>query len=199
MLAKMCACNPKSLEKPLELKIRTTSDLESGDAQAAEHQKKYISRASRQELAIQIKDFTHLHFFIVTMALTDLIQSIISAVGNLAPFHLLSFSALLGTELYQTFIVTKVTFNELPRTAFTTLQKRLFPIYFQGQTLLLFLSAVTFPPHGPFSLVQHKGDWIPFAVAGVTSALNLILYGPRTRQTMIDRIHQGTNELASSL
>ncbi|CAM1511971.1 Fc.00g094840.m01.CDS01 [Cosmosporella sp. VM-42] len=128
------------------------------------------------------------------MALTDIIQSIVSAVSNLAPFHLLSFSALLGTELYQTFIITKVAFNELPRTAFTTLQKRLFPIYFQGQTLLLFLSAVTFPPNGPFSLVQHKGDWIPFAVAGVTSVLNLVLYGPRTRQTMIDRIHQATRD-----
>lgn len=127
------------------------------------------------------------------MAILNFLDPITSIMSNLiAPIHLLSFSALLGTELYQTFIITKVAYIALPRTAFTTLQKKLFPIYFQGQSLLLFLTAITFPPSGPLSLVQHKGDWITFAVAGVTTVLNLVLYGPRTRQVMIDRIHQGT-------
>ncbi|KAF7559862.1 hypothetical protein G7046_g4281 [Stylonectria norvegica] len=125
------------------------------------------------------------------MTSSNFFQSVLSAITNLAPYHLLSFSALLGTELYQTFIITKVAYDTLPRTSFTTLQKKLFPLYFQGQSLLLFLTAVTFPPYGPVSLIQKKGDWIPFAVAGVAAAFNLKVYGPRTRQSMIDRIHQG--------
>ncbi|KAI0191007.1 hypothetical protein EV127DRAFT_480811 [Xylaria flabelliformis] len=123
----------------------------------------------------------------------------------LAPFHLLSFSTLLGTQLYQTFVVTKICFVSLPRSAFTTLQKmsqlmgfvctqRLFPIYFSGQSMLLLLTIVTIPPHGPFTLVANKVAWIPFAIAGVTAALNLFVYGPRTKQLMIERIHQETRD-----
>jgi hypothetical protein len=56
---------------------------------------------------------------------------------------------------------------------------------------MLVLAAVTFPPYGPVSLIKNKWDWIPFAIAGVTAGLNITIYGPRTRQIMIDRIHQG--------
>ncbi|RYC63370.1 hypothetical protein CHU98_g2870 [Xylaria longipes] len=112
----------------------------------------------------------------------------------LAPLHLLSFSTLLGTQLYQTFVVTKICYVSLPRSAFTTLQKRLFPIYFRGQSLLLLLTIVTIPPYGPVTLIANKVAWIPFAFAGVTAALNLLVYGPRTRQLMIERIHQETRD-----
>ncbi|KAI0390608.1 hypothetical protein F5Y17DRAFT_443875 [Xylariaceae sp. FL0594] len=112
----------------------------------------------------------------------------------LAPLHLLAFSALLGTQLYQTFIVVKVTFSALPRSAFTTLQKRLFPIYFRTQSLLLFMAAMTVPARGPLTLSANKAVWVPFTVAGVTAALNLMVYGPRTRQLMTDRIHQRTRD-----
>ncbi|KAF2179444.1 hypothetical protein K469DRAFT_641340 [Zopfia rhizophila CBS 207.26] len=128
------------------------------------------------------------------MGFTDFIHTLPSLVPSLAPLHVLAYSTLVGTELYQTFVMTKVCYQELPRSAFTTLQKRVFPIYFQGQSLLLLLTAVTFPPHGPLSLVMKKGDWISFAIAGVTAALNLFIYGPRTRQIMIDRIHQETRD-----
>ncbi len=111
----------------------------------------------------------------------------------LAPLHLLSFSALLGTQLYQTFIVTKICYVSLPPSAFTTLQKRLFPIYFRSQSLLLLLTVVTIPSQGPLTLIAHKAAWIPFAVAGVTATLNWWVYGPRTRQIMIERIHQGAS------
>jgi hypothetical protein len=110
----------------------------------------------------------------------------------LAPLHLLSFSALLGTQLYQTFVVTKICFVSLPRGAFTTLQKRLFPIYFRGQSLLLLLTVVTIPSQGPLTLIANKAAWISFAVAGVTATLNLLVYGPRTKQIMIERSHQET-------
>ncbi|KAL2192839.1 hypothetical protein P885DRAFT_5136, partial [Corynascus similis CBS 632.67] len=61
------------------------------------------------------------------------------------PYHLLFYSTLLGTELFQSFVNTKVCFVALPRSAFTTLQKRIFPIYFWAQTTLITLSALTFP------------------------------------------------------
>jgi hypothetical protein len=125
------------------------------------------------------------------MAFPDFTSTLSSLVPGLAPFHLLSFSTLLGTQLYQSFVMTKVCFQALPRSAFTTLQKRVFPIYFQGQSLLLLLTAITFPAHSLVSLVQRKGDWIPFAIAGVTAVLNLLMYGPRTQKAMIDRTHQG--------
>ncbi|KAM0425525.1 hypothetical protein ACHAPT_009314 [Fusarium lateritium] len=122
------------------------------------------------------------------MVLDTAVQTIIA---SLAPFHLLSFSTLLGSQLYQTFIVTKVAFKNLPRNPYVNFQKHIFPIYFHGQALLLFLSAVTFPPYGPVSLVQHKSDWIPFTVSGVVSVLNLLVFGPRTKKLMLDRVEQG--------
>ncbi|GAW21147.1 hypothetical protein ANO14919_106640 [Xylariales sp. No.14919] len=112
----------------------------------------------------------------------------------LAPLHLLSFSTLLGSQIYQTFLVTKICYVSLPRSAFTTLQKRLFPIYFRSQSLLLILTAATIPSRGPLTLIANKAAWIPFTVAGVTAALNWWVYGPRTRQIMIERTHQETRD-----
>jgi hypothetical protein len=114
-----------------------------------------------------------------------------SVVSVLAPAHLFAYSALLGTELYQSFVMTKVAYQALPRSAFTTLQKRVFPIYFQSQSLLLLLVAVTTPPLGPISLTRATTDWVTFVVAGVTAGLNLVTYGPRTKSLMIERVHQG--------
>ncbi|RTE83962.1 hypothetical protein BHE90_001563 [Fusarium euwallaceae] len=130
------------------------------------------------------------------MALNTAVQTVIA---SLAPFHLLSFSTLLGSQLYQTFIVTKVAFKNLPRNPYVNFQKHIFPIYFHGQALLLFLSAVTFPPYGPVSLVQHKSDWIPFTISGFVSVLNLLVFGPRTKKLMLDRVEQGTLDKTANL
>ncbi|KAI1818251.1 hypothetical protein GGS20DRAFT_581669 [Poronia punctata] len=111
----------------------------------------------------------------------------------LGPLHLLSYSALLGAQLYQTFVVVRVSYRALPRGPFATLQRRLFPIYFRSQFLLLLLTAVTITPQGPLTLIANKAAWIPFAVAGVTAALNLLIYGPQTRQLMAERIHQSAS------
>ena len=108
----------------------------------------------------------------------------------LPPAHLLAYSTLLGTELYQSFVMTKVAYQALPRSAFTTLQKRVFPVYFQSQSILLLVVAATFPPHGPISIFRKRGDWIAFAIAGVTAGFNLIVFGPRTQALMIERVHQ---------
>jgi hypothetical protein len=114
-------------------------------------------------------------------------------VSCLAPVHLLAYSALLGTELYQTFVLTKVSYQALQRSAFTTLQKKVFPVYFQSQSLLLFIVAVTTPPYGPASLVCTKTDCVSFGIACVTAGLNLLVYGPRTKELMIERVHQGVH------
>jgi len=108
----------------------------------------------------------------------------------MAPLHLLAFSTLLGAELYQTFVMTKLTFQALPRSAFISLQKRAFPVYFRGQSLLLVVVALTVPLSGPVSLFNTTNS-ILFAVAGGTALLNLLVHGPRTQSHMIERIHQG--------
>ena len=101
----------------------------------------------------------------------------------LGPVHILLYSSLLGAELYQTFVMTKVSHQALPRSAFT--------IYFCTQTVLLALTMATIPPAGPFTLVADKTAWISFSVAALTAVLNLLVFGPKTRQVMIERIHQG--------
>lgn len=117
--------------------------------------------------------------------------SLPAVLTTLAPYHLISYATLLGSSLFQTFVNTKICYTELPRSAFTTLQKRLFPVYFRCQALLLVLTAATLPPYGPASLLRDRRDWIPFAAIGLTTMANLFTYGPRTRQAMIDRTHQG--------
>ncbi|KAF2019807.1 hypothetical protein BU24DRAFT_419418 [Aaosphaeria arxii CBS 175.79] len=128
------------------------------------------------------------------MARMEPIGSLWNHVPNLAPFHLLAYSTLLGSQLYQSFVMTKVCFQALPRTAFTTLQKRIFPIYFQGQSLLIVLTILTQPPHGPMSFLKTKWNWIPLALAGATAAMNMCVYGPRTQSLMVQRIHQETRD-----
>lgn len=108
----------------------------------------------------------------------------------LVPFHLLSYSTLMGTQLYQTFVMTKVAYQELPRPAFIKFQLRAFPTYFRGQTLLLVLTAATFPP-GPLALFSSKTSWIPWVLAGVTAALNFFVYGPKTQDAMLARYGMG--------
>ena len=95
--------------------------------------------------------------------------------------------------------MTKIAYQALPMSAFTTLQKRAFPIYFQLQSLLLVLTAATFPPNSVVSLVQSTGDLVPLAVAGAMAGLNLLKFGPATREAMIERIHQGEQARCSSV
>lgn len=125
------------------------------------------------------------------MSFIDSILDGLSTLTHLMPYHVIIYGTLLGTTLYQTFVVTKVCYHALPMSAFTTLQKRIFPVYFRFQTLLLLFTALTVPPIGPMSLIQNKRDWIPLAFANTMAGLNLVIYGPRTQKTMIDRTHQG--------
>ena len=76
---------------------------------------------------------------------------------------------------------------------FTTLQKRVFPVYLQIQTGLVVLSALTYPPAGLASLLTAP-KWVrgvALAIKFGISLLNWRVYGPRTQDAMIERIHQG--------
>ncbi|KAI0023894.1 hypothetical protein F4780DRAFT_728263 [Xylariomycetidae sp. FL0641] len=119
----------------------------------------------------------------------------LSMARFLEPLHLLCYSALLGSTLYQSFIVTKICYRSLPRSAFVDLQKRLFPIYFRVQAVLLLVAALTIPPRGPFSLIAKRGNWIPYTIAGVATLLNVAVYGPRTRKIMLERVEQSERNL----
>ncbi len=91
----------------------------------------------------------------------------------------------------QTFVMTKVCFQALPMSAFTTLQKRVFPIYFRLQSLLFLSTALTHPPYGPVSLISSPGDLIPLGFGGAMALFNMLVWGPRAQEAMTDRIHQG--------
>lgn len=108
----------------------------------------------------------------------------------MAPLHLLAYSTLLGTEL-QTFVMTKLAFQSLPRSALISLQKRAFSIYFRGQTMLLVVVALMLPPSGPVSLFNVSNS-VTFAISGGSALLNLLVYGPGTRSFMLEKIHQGS-------
>lgn len=125
------------------------------------------------------------------MSLLNFLSHVAAAFCS-PPVHLLCFSTLAGTQLYQTFLVTKVTFQTLPKTAFVGLQKRLFPIYFAVQAALLLLTALTFPPRGILSLAENKHDVIPLLVAGGTAFVNLTIFGPKTRRAMLDLFSPST-------
>ena len=96
----------------------------------------------------------------------------------------------------KSFVMTKVCYNALPMSAFTTLQKRVFPVYFRGQTLLLVLTALTHPPSGPLSLASSLWDMLPLAFGGAMAAWNLLVWGPRAQTAMVERIHQGRPALS---
>ena len=141
-------------------------------------------------------------------------ESFLKTVGNLLPYHLLSYGALLGTELYQvrlrfskrptklatdhiqSFINTKICYQALPMEEFIILQKRLFPVYFGTQVGLTALTAATHPPYSILSLVQDPWSVAPLAVAGLTGCLNWFIYGPRTTTaTLVRRALQGGSTL----
>ncbi|KAJ5512109.1 hypothetical protein N7463_001661 [Penicillium fimorum] len=111
----------------------------------------------------------------------------LKTVGSLLPYHLFSYGALLGTELYQSFINTKICYQALPMKEFIVLQKRLFPIYFGAQVGLTALTAATHPPYSILSLVQDPWSVAPLAFAGLTGCLNWFVYGPRTTTAMLVR------------
>ncbi|KAF7502445.1 hypothetical protein GJ744_005809 [Endocarpon pusillum] len=119
--------------------------------------------------------------------------AILNAVAHIAPYHLMAYGTLLGTELYQSFVMTKICYQALPMAQFTTLQKKVFPAYFRIQVALIALTAATFPTKSVVSLARAGWVfWVPLGTNFGMAALNWLVYGPRTQDMMIKRSHQET-------
>lgn len=91
--------------------------------------------------------------------------------------------------------MTSLSYRALPKSAFTTLQKHVFPTYFRLQTALLLLTAATHPPYGAVSLAVSPRDLLPLAIGAATALPNLLVYGPRTQEAMVQRVYQGNAPL----
>ncbi|KAJ5664906.1 uncharacterized protein N7477_007354 [Penicillium maclennaniae] len=114
-------------------------------------------------------------------------MDVLKTMGNLLPYHLLSYGALLGTEVYQSFVNTKICYQALPMREFITLNKRIFPVYFGCQVGLAALTAATRPPYSIVSLAQDVWSAVPLGVVLVMGSLNWFIYGPRTTSASLVR------------
>ncbi|KAH8663616.1 hypothetical protein BGZ60DRAFT_432753 [Tricladium varicosporioides] len=118
----------------------------------------------------------------------------LKSLTYLGSYHLIAWGSLLGTELYQSFVMTKLCYVHLPRPQFTTLQKRVFPVYFNIQTGLALATALTYPSGSVVGLIDNTTDVIILGVTFGLSVLNMFVYGPRTSKAMVERVHQETRD-----
>ncbi|CAI7574938.1 unnamed protein product [Penicillium pancosmium] len=112
---------------------------------------------------------------------------LLQTIGHLLPYHIFAYGTLLGTQLYQTFVNTKLCFKYLPMRDFLTLQKRVFPVYFASQVGLVVLTAATHPPYSIISLMNDFWSAGPLLVVLGTGGLNWAVYGPRTTTASLVR------------
>jgi hypothetical protein len=87
--------------------------------------------------------------------------------------------------------MTGLSYRAIPLPQFRTLQKSVFPAYFNLQLLLVAAVAATHPPCSVVSLLQRRDELVPVGIMFVTSSLNWAILGPRTLQAMMDQTHQG--------
>jgi len=132
----------------------------------------------------------------------------LSILGSLAPYHLISYGTLLGTEFFQSFIGGIVAYKALPRAQFSSLQQAIFPIYFSLQTALPVVLALTYPgshqtlasssiPSGLGGVLAESNRvsvLLPLTTIFATSVANLLLVGPATTKIMRERKHQETKD-----
>ncbi|KAI6091864.1 hypothetical protein F4821DRAFT_225757 [Hypoxylon rubiginosum] len=85
-----------------------------------------------------------------------------------APYHILSYGTLLGTQVFHTFINSVASFKVLERPQFAILQREVFPYYFGIQTAAPVLLALTYP--GTTRIL--KGIDVPSSLAGVFDSSN---------------------------
>ncbi|KAL1971064.1 hypothetical protein VTN77DRAFT_15 [Rasamsonia byssochlamydoides] len=120
----------------------------------------------------------------------------------LGPFHILSYGTLLGVEIYQTFIGGVVAFRTLPRQQFSTLQNKLFPIYFTLQSALPVVAALTYPGvrtvlgRGSSSIAgvlleeNRLTVLLPLSVVFVSGLTNLLYVTPKVVEVIKQRWQQ---------
>ncbi|RYO82582.1 hypothetical protein DL766_000204 [Monosporascus sp. MC13-8B] len=86
-----------------------------------------------------------------------------------APYHILSYGTLLGTQVFHTFINATTSLRVLERPQFALLQRNLFPWYFGIQTVMPVVLAVTYP--GNRTLLGALEGGSAFADRGLVGAL----------------------------
>ncbi|KAF2972136.1 hypothetical protein GQX73_g1482 [Xylaria multiplex] len=124
-----------------------------------------------------------------------------------APYHVLSYGALLGTQFFHTFINSIISFKTLQRPHFGILQRAVFPAYFGIQTAAPVVLAITYPggghlaalPQGISGVLHPANRWgvlVPLATAFVTGLTNLVYFLPETNKVTALRKQQGTVDLS---
>jgi hypothetical protein len=72
-----------------------------------------------------------------------------------------------------------------------TLQRKVFPVYFTIEMTLVMATAVTYPGGSVSALSHNNVDLALLGVALGTSGLNLLVYGPKTSEALINRNQAG--------
>ncbi|KAH6668031.1 hypothetical protein B0J14DRAFT_176910 [Halenospora varia] len=122
-----------------------------------------------------------------------------------APYHIITYGTLLGSQFFQSFIGGVVAFKVLTRPQFSQLQQKLFPIYFGMQTALPAVLALTYPgsasPLGTASslsgVLADSNRWsvlVPLATMFVGGLINMVYVGPATTKIMRERKVQETRD-----
>jgi len=123
----------------------------------------------------------------------------LSPLYSPAPYHIISYGTLLGSQLYQSFVAGIIAFRTLERPQFRTLQQAVFPVYFSLQTTLPVLVALTFPGEktalgstssslaGVLAEENRFSALVPLVTMFVTGLLNLAVIGPKTVKIIQDR------------
>ncbi|KAI1432932.1 hypothetical protein GGR50DRAFT_671499 [Xylaria sp. CBS 124048] len=120
-----------------------------------------------------------------------------------APYHVLSYGALLGTQFFHTFINSITSFKVLTRPQFGILQRAVFPAYFGIQTVAPVVLALTYPgggsrlsalPQGISGVLHPANRWgvlAPLGLAFITGLANLVYFLPNTNKVTALRRQQG--------
>ncbi|KAI2783020.1 hypothetical protein F4815DRAFT_461606 [Daldinia loculata] len=112
---------------------------------------------------------------------------------TLAPYQVLTYGTLLGTQVFHTFINSILSFKVLERPQFAILQRAVFPAYFGIQTAAPVLLALTYPGSknplgvasslaGVFHPSNRWGVLAPLGTILVTGLVNLVYLLPETNK-----------------
>ncbi|TVY78108.1 putative mitochondrial outer membrane protein [Lachnellula suecica] len=129
----------------------------------------------------------------------------LSLISSPAPYHIITYGTLLGTQFFQSFVGGIVAFKALSRPQFSQLQQKIFPIYFGMQTAMPIILALTYPgsrtPSGPSSSLSgtfaESNRWsvlVPLATVFVSGLVNMAFFGPATTRIMRQRKVQETRD-----
>lgn len=116
-----------------------------------------------------------------------------SLLTSAAPYHIISYGVLLGSEIFNSFIAGIIAYRTLPRPQFAQLQTAQFPIYFAMQTVLPLGLLATAPRRAANIGLGTASTLLPLGISAM-GALNWALIGPATTAVMRERKRQETRD-----